>query len=61
MHGDNVGCHHGQVMLHCQCRWASFLDGSGGAGRVLWIVDGTQIKHQHLPMFALGMTRPEHD
>ena len=36
------------------------VDGSGRERR-LWIFDGAQIKHWHLPTFALGMTNPQHN
>ena len=36
-------------------------DDGGGRERMLWIVDGAQIEHQCLLMFALGMTNAQHD
>ena len=33
-------------------------DDGGGRERMLWIVDGAQIEHQHLPTFTLGVTKP---
>ena len=37
------------------------MDDGGGRGRAVWIVDGAQIEHRHLPTFALGVTSAEHD
>ena len=59
MHGDDVGFHHRQMVPCCWCCWASLLDDGGGRERRLWIVDGAQIEHRHLPTFALGMTNPQ--
>ena len=49
------------VVPCCQCCWASLLDDGGGRERRLWIVDGAQIEHRPLLMFAVGVTNPQHN
>ena len=60
MNGDDNVCHHRQATGRRCCRWA-FAQMVVVVEEELLSVDGIQIEHQHLPMFALGMTSPQHN